>query len=212
MRSYSQHGEDLILKEFFKEKTGSFLDLGANDGITLSNTYLFYELGWKGVMVEGSPYVFEKLRARFEDDDRVQCINLFLSDKEGVYEFYHNTNHHVNPNIARDNMDLLSTIDPDSYQRAKDWGYFEKKEILCHTFDKVAEISKLDKYDLISIDIEGMDFKVLSQIDLKETETECLIIEYNENISDKNKIIEYCSGFGLNNILLDNNINIILTK
>jgi FkbM family methyltransferase len=212
MKSYSQHGEDLILKEYFKDKIGTFLDLGANDGITLSNTYLFYELGWEGLMVEGSPYVFERLNNRFENEDRVQCLNVFLSDKEGLYDFYHNTNHHVNPNIDRNNMDLLSTIDINSYQRAKDWGFFEKKEIFCHTFAKVVELSKIKKYDLISIDIEGMDYNVLSQINLEETETECLIIEHNDNISDKNKIIDYCSKFGLTNILFDNSCNIILAK
>jgi FkbM family methyltransferase len=212
MISYSQHGEDTIALEYFNNKVGTFLDLGANDGIMLSNTYLFHINKWKGVMVEGSPFVFEKLKNNFEKSDSVQCLNICLSDKEGYHDFYHNVNHDVNPNIDKNNIDLLSTIDESSFERAKSWGIFEKRQIWCNTFDEVIKRSIYENFDLISIDIEGMDYKILSQIDLDKTKTSCLIIEYNNDLEERKRIINYCSNFGLNNILLDNKINIILTK
>ena len=48
MEFYSQYGQDKFLFEnFFKEKNnGFYLDIGAHDGITLSNTYFFEKLGW----------------------------------------------------------------------------------------------------------------------------------------------------------------------
>lgn len=209
---YSQHGEDIIVYNYFKERNGIFLDIGANDGKTLSNTYLLYEKGWSGLMIEGSPHVFKRLKNNFINNDKVQCLNICLSDKEGLFDFYHNINHNVNPNIDKDNIDLLSTIVTNSYERVKNWGSFEKQEIYCYTFNKVIELSKFKKFDFISIDIEGMDFNILKQIDLSKTETDCIIIEYNENIEEKNKILNYCLKFGLSNVLLDNNTNIILTK
>jgi FkbM family methyltransferase len=210
--SYSQHGEDILVMNYFNNRKGTFLDLGANDGITLSNTFLFYLNNWKGLMVEGSPFVFDRLKKNFESDNHIQCLNICLSDKEGYYDFYHNINHNVNPNIDKENMDLLSTIDEYSFERTKNWGSFEKHKIWCHTFDEVIKRSNYETFDLISIDIEGMDFKVLNQIDLNKTKTECLIIEYNNNIEEMQKIINYSSVFGLSNILLDNKTNIILTK
>ena len=117
-KSFSQHGEDILLVKYFENKIGIFLDLGANDGITLSNTYLFYLNGWKGVMVEGSPFVFERLKKNFENSQNIDCLNICLSDKDGFYNFYRNIHHHVNPNISKENMDLVSTIDDQGY---RDW-------------------------------------------------------------------------------------------
>lgn len=52
---YSQYGEDLILDQFFKAKNitnGFFVDVGALDGIHLSNTYKFEQDGWNGICIE----------------------------------------------------------------------------------------------------------------------------------------------------------------
>ena len=212
MKNYSQYGEDLIISEYFQGRVGTFLDLGANDGITLSNTYLLYQKNWKGLMVEGSPFVYQRLFDLFSQDENIQTLNICLSEKNGIVDFFHNTNHHVNPNIRKDNMDLLSTIDMNSYERTKEWGHFEKIQIECFTFEKVMELSKFDKFDLISIDIEGMDFKILNQIELDKTSTECIVIEYNGDKEEKDNIIKYCSKFGLDKILLDNKINLIIAK
>ena len=62
---YSQSGQDKFINEkLFKEKrNGIFLDIGANDGITLSNTYFFEkELGWKGICFEPLLEAFNKLQ------------------------------------------------------------------------------------------------------------------------------------------------------
>lgn len=211
-KSYSQYGEDVAAMNYFKGKKGTFLDLGANDGITISNTYLFYLNGWKGVLVEGSPFVFDKLKKNFENSDSIQCLNICLSEREGFYDFYHNVNHDVNPNIDKNNMDILSTIDEKSFEKSKTWGTFEKHKVFCHTFDVVMENSKYKTFDLISIDIEGLDYKVLKQIDLNKTKTNCVIIEHNNDEEEKNKILDYCSSFGINKILLYNKTNIILTR
>ena len=53
---YSQNNEEEIILNFFKEKKGIFLDLGAYDGIGLSNTRALAEKGWKGVCVEQTAY------------------------------------------------------------------------------------------------------------------------------------------------------------
>ena len=66
MESYSQHGQDLYVYEtFFKNSAakGCFVEIGAYDGVTLSNTLLFERhLGWSGLCIEPLPSAFEKLR------------------------------------------------------------------------------------------------------------------------------------------------------
>ena len=44
--SYSQEGEDVVLRRIFGEnKNGFYVDVGAHHPIRFSNTYLFYRLG-----------------------------------------------------------------------------------------------------------------------------------------------------------------------
>lgn len=56
---YSQNGEEYLLKYIF-ENIGStnkqFVDLGAWDGKHLSNTRIFTEMGWKGLLVDGKEF------------------------------------------------------------------------------------------------------------------------------------------------------------
>jgi len=49
---YSQNDEEKFVCEYFQGRTGRFLDIGAYDGVQLSNTRKLLELGWSGVLVE----------------------------------------------------------------------------------------------------------------------------------------------------------------
>ena len=62
---YSQIGQDeyYINNIINNKKNGIFLDIGAHDGITLSNTYYLESiLGWKGICVEPNPEIFQKCK------------------------------------------------------------------------------------------------------------------------------------------------------
>ena len=53
MKDYSQTGEQQVIFDYFgPEFKGTFLDIGANDGVTFSNTYGLSLKGWRGVCVE----------------------------------------------------------------------------------------------------------------------------------------------------------------
>lgn len=59
---YSQNNEEQFIAEFFKDRDrGKLLDIGAYDGINLSNTRRLMELGWHGVFVEPAPHNLSQL-------------------------------------------------------------------------------------------------------------------------------------------------------
>jgi len=66
--SYSQEGEDMILQRIFQEfETGFYIDVGAYHPKHLSNTYYFYQKGWRGINIDampGSMDLFRHLRPR----------------------------------------------------------------------------------------------------------------------------------------------------
>src|SRR5690348_6806843 len=68
MESYSQQGEDLILRILFSHvDRGFFVDVGAFEPRQFSNTYFFYRRGWRGINIDATPgtvSAFNKLRPR----------------------------------------------------------------------------------------------------------------------------------------------------
>jgi FkbM family methyltransferase len=63
-KSYSQFGQDtLIARMFGHKRRGTFLEIGAFDGETFSNTALLErQYGWRGICVEPLPGPFEQLK------------------------------------------------------------------------------------------------------------------------------------------------------
>lgn len=61
MKDYSQNREQAVILRNLAGINGTLLDIGANDGITFSNTRALVELGWSGVLVEPSRTAFLKL-------------------------------------------------------------------------------------------------------------------------------------------------------
>lgn len=191
MKSYSQNYEDLKVLEYFKGEVGTLLELGANDGTTLSNSRLLIENNWSASLIEPSS-VFEQLAELHHDNHRVECIKVGVGTENGKVKFYESANHVANGTDKA----LVSTI---SAKELKRWDKvkFEEKEIDIVDFATLLTMTSYKTFDFISIDIEGLDILVLKQINLKKLGCKCLCIEHNGDNNVLNQIIEYCRPFGL---------------
>ena len=81
--SHSQQGEDLIIESMCNssDPKPSYLDVGAADPIQDNNTYLFYQKGCRGVLVEPNPSFARRLEAK-RPRDKVLNIGVGVSDQE----------------------------------------------------------------------------------------------------------------------------------
>ena len=200
--SYSQNNEEQIIVNYFKDFKGHLLDLGANDGMTFSNSLRLIELGWTADLIEASPETFKKLERLHAENDNVKCHNFAVSNVNGTVEF-----HESDTLLGGEDRSLVSTLDVREIAR---WGgkvKYEKIAVKSKTFNNFLNSSKKSKFDFVTIDIEGMDFIVLSQMNLTELGVKMLIIETNGK--DSIKYISYCNKFGLT-LLASNQENIIM--
>ncbi len=81
---YSQHGQDKYLVEevFNYKENGFFLEIGAHDGISFSNTYcLEKDFHWRGICVEPIPELFEKLKNNRQCICENVCIDVVRGKK-----------------------------------------------------------------------------------------------------------------------------------
>lgn len=61
-QDFSQLGEQLVVEEWAGAAVGSFLDVGAFDGVTFSSTRALMLAGWQGIMVEPAPDMYSMCR------------------------------------------------------------------------------------------------------------------------------------------------------
>ena len=197
---YSQNNEQDIILQYFGSRKGFFLDIGANDGQTLSNTYALQLQEWKGVLIEPSEEAFNHIKVRYG----VQKFNVAIGTEDGHCTFHEMGNH-----LNAGDVSLLSTIKKTELKR---WPGVEFKERMTEvwTYKTLLKHSPLKFFDFISIDAEGVDYEILEQIDLKYTDMVC--IEHNSNPDLFQLIKDYCNNAGLTKKLLNNLENVIWAR
>lgn len=191
MKNYSQNDEQRVILEYFGDNTGIFLDLGANDGVTLSNTYALLEKGWGGCYVEASPKAYERLKNNirpFSSTGLVRSFNVAISNKVGKMIF-----NESGPQLGKDDVSLVSTFHQHEMDRFKKIVKYEQIEVQCVTYNELFAYS--GDFDFISMDIEGSELEVLPQMDLSEVKMFC--IEWNSRPDLKKAYDPYFEGFKL---------------
>lgn len=195
-KSYSQNSEDLIVLDYFKDFKGTVLEIGANEGKTLSNSLLLIENEWSAILVEPSS-VFEQLKAFHLTNMYVQCVNVAIGKESGKMTL-HESFAHV-PNGT--DLALVSSLDYNETERWRNNGVkFKETEVDVITFKELTDMFPNTKFDFISIDAEFYDWIILQQINLKEVGCKCLCIEFNGNLELANTFTDYCAKFGMREI------------
>ncbi len=147
----SQYNEHIRMLEHFAGRVGRFLDVGAYDGVTFSNTRYLAELGWAGVLLEPSPMAFPHLMTFYKGNPRMQLVNAGLASESGLTKFY--------ANGVGVSGDALSTFHLDHREKFS-MHPFEPIWIPAITWaDLLAALP--GPYDFINIDVEGMNVEVL---------------------------------------------------
>lgn len=87
---HSQAGEITLLRKLVNdfECQKCIIDVGANDGVTISNSLPFVKSGWRAILIEPAPAVFKKLIANCRDYDNVTCLEIACCDNTGEADLY----------------------------------------------------------------------------------------------------------------------------
>ena len=160
----SQAGQDYwVWGEAFNEKRGGwFVDVGAHDGVFVSNTLLLEQrFGWNGLCVEGDPDNFALLRR----NRRVACVHACLDAQEGTVEF-----------AKMGAWSGIVTAENRDQVRANPEA--EVIRVRTRTLASVlAEHGVPPEPDYLSMDIEGAEERVLAGFDFSRHRFKCLTIE-----------------------------------
>lgn len=160
------------------------VQIGSNDGKTGDplNQLLHKNKNWKALFVEPVPYLFERLKGNYSDPTRFSFANVAINEG-GLLTFYW-----MDPRAKNDFDDL-----PFWYDQL---GSFDKRHIITELGERMEPYilsrelegmslpdlltkNKVEKLDILHIDTEGYDWKILSQLDLNAYNPKFILYESN---------------------------------
>jgi len=191
---YSQNHEDDLVLSYFGSSKKNVLEIGANDGITLSNSRLFIQNGWSAHLIEPNAMVFNKLMSLYSENNEVICYKLGIADSSGSKVFYESGSL-----LGSEDHSLVSSIDKKETDRWKGVVSFTESEAYFLTWQDFLAKYNLQNTDFnyISIDAEGYDWSILQQINLSQHNCEVLCIEWNSIPVMDSLFQNYASQYGL---------------
>ena len=165
-KQYSQWGEDQFINDFFKDKIdGIYLDIGCFHPVMYSNTCLLHRKGWRGINIDINPTSIDLFNIVRPKDTNL-CTTI--SETKKTFEVYYD-----------DPFSPVNTLDKQFYENLKNKSKDTKKITVESTsLKEVLNISKVTKnIDFINIDVEGMDYKILKNIDLNQLKPKLISVE-----------------------------------
>jgi FkbM family methyltransferase len=173
------HQDEYVETTIFKGyQNGFFVDVGANDGVSLNNTFYFENNNhWTGINIEPIKGVFDKLVL-----NRPNCVNLncAVCNEDGETEFLCNTGY------TEMISGIKNTFDPRHLNRL----HSENNEMGSSTevikvntkrLDTIFKENHVSHVNYLSIDVEGAEFEVIKSIDFENVFIDVIGFENNYN-------------------------------
>ena len=167
--AFAQYGEDVNVMEFLRmrgRKEITYVDIGANDPVLHSNTYLFYRDGSSGLLVDANPEICKRIRSK-RPRDKVE--NVGVAAQSG-------------PPLTLNVMDVdgLSSLSSEWSDRVEAEGLAKKVksfEVKVVGINDLLENFGKREIDFASLDVEGMDYEILSTWDFNRFRPYVMCVE-----------------------------------
>lgn len=157
-----------FLERYFPDKTdGYFVEVGAFDGMTYSNTWGLTEIGWGGLYVEAHPDFARQCIHNHGHNPKITTVSAACGAEEGEAEL-----------IV---YGEVSTLNLSKWNRQ--WGMNDdtpKIKVPKYTLETLLYLNKIDSFDLLVVDTEETEIEVLKGFNLHAHRPKMAIIELHE--------------------------------
>lgn len=185
-KSKSQLKQDLfVLAELDFKKNGFFVEFGATNGITLSNSYLLEkEFGWNGILAEPAKCWHSDLRANRNCNIETDCV---WTDSNSTLSF------NEVDSAELSTINVYSSSDQHSESR---------KDGKLYSVNTITLTDLLDKYnapneiDYLSIDTEGSEYEILNKFNFNKYQFKVITCEHAWDEVKREKIFNLLTEHG----------------
>ena len=173
---------ETIYNHFGPECPKTFIDVGAFDGFTYSNTWALAVNGWEGIMVEPDPESANLCRENLVPYENVQIIEAAVTTEKGPLKLFRGQE-----------LGTLSTQMESEY-KSKGWSSANMKGetvfVECLTLNDVMRNSGFSQFGVLSVDVEGEEFSVWKSLDISMFRPRIMIWELQEFSDGGSSFIE----------------------
>jgi FkbM family methyltransferase len=173
-RSFALHELDLKLLPWLDFRRGFFIEAGANDGVTVSNTLFFERFrGWRGLLIEPIPDLAARCRR-----NRPRCIVencALVADSRAT------------PEVTMNYCNLMSVVrgamtaeaEREHIEKGCAVQKVESYELTVpgRTLSEVLDAHRIARVDFFSLDVEGYELEALRGLDLARHRPRFLLVE-----------------------------------
>lgn len=168
-RSWSQEGEDMVLRRVFEgKKSGFYVDVGAHHPKRFSNTFLFYKRGWRGINIDpmpGSMRLFQKWRPRDTN------LELGIAETEGSLNYYVFNEPALNGFVESLSIERDKSASTYRIEKTINIGVLPLAAVFS------SHLPENQKIDFLTIDVEGLDFQVIKSNDWSKYRPSFVLVE-----------------------------------
>lgn len=177
----TQLNQDIFALLINSFNPGYFLEIGANDGFSLSNTvYLEDNFGWHGILIEANPKYYNSLKNR-----KSIIVNKAITENTGVFQF-------TDAGLYGGLSETLDDTHGDITGKASVINVDG-----CRLEDVLRENQAPKVIDFVSIDVEGGEYSILKQLcELKNYRFKCGCVEHNYRGNDQYKFKQLLKSAG----------------
>jgi FkbM family methyltransferase len=150
-------------------ETGTFLEIGANDGYSQSNTYnLGQHRGWRGILIEPLPTLFALCAKHRSDAD---CFNVACVGADGPATIRL---------VDRGLMSVALGLADGQDEARRAGGAQQTVTVPTATMSSLIDKSSINQITFMSVDVEGAELAVLDGLDLARHCPDFLLVETAE--------------------------------
>jgi FkbM family methyltransferase len=193
-RSFAQFGEDVALLRFFgADYQGFYVDVGANDGVLGSNSYLLELHGWRGLLIEPSAALADACRTARPASIVVNRAAVGAPDVHTIDFFEYSGG---GPGQRHDGLSSVGRPSCYEARALAAGGRVVKSAVSAATLDAILqEYEVVAPIDFLSIDVEGAELDVLRGFSLARYRPRLVIIEDNTFGQDRT-VAEHLARYG----------------
>lgn len=185
---HGQSREDEIAWKIFQhEPAGYFVEVGAYDGVILSNTYAFERRGWRGMCFEPHPEFHRQLVANRPGST---CIHAAVGNRIELATPFYSTPNAMLSSTSLVDIESLKSIYVDDREQFEQ---MQEITVPLITLDYALAIHGVERVDYLSVDVEGRELDVLQGFEIVRWRPRLVIVE-NNNLYDE--LIAYFSAVG----------------
>ena len=170
---------DLLTKIFGEVDNGTFVEVGAHNGIDCGITTCLADKGWKGVYVEPNPYWAAETARNHAQNPNVQVLKVACGPKSGQVTLF-----------GTDAGATISKAYLDEVASKLSWSgdHSQKQVVPMYPLNAVLEKCKIKiGFEVLSVDVEGYELEVFEGFDLKTYKPKLMMIEMADNHPDLSK-------------------------